>query len=202
MYRLYADELVNNPGIAAQMFEDRAMQFVERLGWTLRLDSQGREMDEYDEINPIYLIVPGTKNSHAGSMRFLPTIGKTMISDHFAYICPELSFKSPFIWECSRFCLGRSSTPVTALRLMTEGALLMRQFGLTGFVAVYDRRMERIYNRIGSSPENLGSARDKQGNEVFIGLWSYSEVALQNLIDRTEEQKKNIAKVDKEALGE
>jgi len=43
------------PREADQMFRLRARQFRDRLGWNVSVRS-GWEMDEYDEMNPLYLV--------------------------------------------------------------------------------------------------------------------------------------------------
>ncbi len=56
---------------------------------------------------------------------------------------------------------------------MLGGGEVMRGFNLTQFVGVFDARMVRIYRRVGSSPEVLGSGgtgRDK----ISVGLWAYN----------------------------
>ena len=72
---LYADELHNFPKLSQTMFEDRADQFKTRLDWDVLVDERGRERDEYDDLNPLYVIWEQPDGSHGGSMRFLPTTG-------------------------------------------------------------------------------------------------------------------------------
>jgi N-acyl-L-homoserine lactone synthetase len=38
---------------------------------------KGQERDRYDDLNPLYVIWQEHDGRHAGSMRFLPTTGRT-----------------------------------------------------------------------------------------------------------------------------
>lgn len=173
---LYADELGRFTGLARGMFRDRADQFAHRLGWKVQVDDTGCERDEYDALNPLYVIWEGADGRHEGSMRFLPTTGRTMINEHFTDILGGGSIVSPQIWECTRFCLARGAESRVAAALMLGGGELMRHFGVQHFAGVFDARMVRIYRMIGSSPEVLGSVgagRDR----ISVGLWDFTDAA-------------------------
>ncbi len=38
------------------MFKDRADQLKTRLNWNVKVDYAGHERDEYDDLNPMYVI--------------------------------------------------------------------------------------------------------------------------------------------------
>lgn len=173
---LYADQLSKFPLLARTMFEDRADQFKTRLGWEVTVTADGQERDEYDDFNPLYVIWERPDATHGGSMRFLPTTGRTMVNDHFLDLTDGVAFQSPFIWECTRFCLSRDTESGTAAALMLAGGEIMQGFGVRHFVGVFDARMVRIYNRIGAAPEVLGTKGDGR-QAVSVGLWEFSEAA-------------------------
>lgn len=173
---VYADELHNFPKLADSMFRDRADQFKTRLGWEVSIDEEGYERDQYDALNPLYVIWEMPDGTHGGSMRFLPTTGRTMINEHFTEVMGGGTVTSPLIWECTRYCLSRGAPAHVAAALMLGGGEIMRGFGIKHFVGVFDERMVRIYRMIGSSPEVLGSegaGRDR----ISVGLWDFSEDA-------------------------
>lgn len=168
---IYGSELDDYPVLADTMFRDRAWQFRDRLGWDVGVDAQGYERDEYDAHDPLYVIWERADGRHGGSMRFLPTTGTTMVNDHFSNLIDH-PIRSPLIWECTRFCLSPGADGRIAAALMLGGGEVMRGFGITQFVGVFDARMVRIYRMIGSSPDVLGSSgtgRDK----ISVGLWKY-----------------------------
>jgi len=173
---LYGDQLPGHTVLARTMFEDRADQFKTRLGWEVTVNSEGQERDGYDELNPLYVIWQRPDGTHGGSMRFLPTTGRTMVNEHFLTLTHGVPFQSPFIWECTRFCLARNTDPGTAAALMLAGGEIMQGFGIRHFVGVFDARMVRIYNRIGAAPEVLGT-QGAGRQAISVGLWEFSEAA-------------------------
>lgn len=173
---LYADQLSKFPLLQRTMFEDRADQFKTRLEWDVSVNSDGQERDEYDDLNPLYVIWEKADGTHGGSMRFLPTTGRTMVNDHFLNLTDGVAFQSPLIWECTRFCLSRDTDPGTAAALMLAGGEVMQNFGVRHFVGVFDARMVRIYNRIGAAPEVLGTQGTGR-QAISVGLWEFTEAA-------------------------
>ncbi len=171
---LYADELENYPRLKASMFRDRAIQFRDRLGWAVTVNADGEERDQYDDLNPLYVIWERADGTHGGSMRFLPTTGRTMVNEHFSELLGGGTIESPEIWECTRFCLAPGAEPRVSAALMLAGGEIMTGFGIRHFVGVFDARMVRIYRLIGAAPEVLGT--EGSGKEaVSVGLWHFSE---------------------------
>ncbi|RYG92765.1 autoinducer synthase [Loktanella sp. IMCC34160] len=179
---IYGTDLGNYPRLAATMFRDRATQFQDRLGWDVSVDDQGFERDEYDALNPLYAIWEKADGTHGGSMRFLPTTGRTMARDHFGHL-GGAEIASPHVWECTRFCLSPEADGKVAAALMLGGGELMRAFAVDHFLGIFDARMVRIYRMIGASPEVLGSEGTGMGR-ISIGLWSYSPEARARVIRR------------------
>ncbi|MDA7426377.1 acyl-homoserine-lactone synthase [Thalassococcus lentus] len=173
---IYGKELHKFPDLSRSMFEDRADQFHTRLGWQVDLDEQGREVDAYDALNPLYVIWEQPDGRHGGSMRLLPTTGRTMVNDHFLHLTEGVRIQSPLIWECTRFCLARGVAPGVAAALMLAGGEVMRHFGIEHFVGVFDARMVRIYRRIGASPDVVG-AQGMGREKISVGLWGFSPQA-------------------------
>ncbi|WP_299674088.1 acyl-homoserine-lactone synthase [uncultured Roseobacter sp.] len=173
---IYADQLSRHPKLAASMFRDRADQFKTRLGWDVNVDATGAERDEYDHMNPLYVIWELPDGTHGGSMRFLPTTERTMVNDHFTDLMGGGTITSPLIWECTRFCLNRDALSRVAAALMLGGGEIMNGFGVKHFVGVFDARMVRIYRMIGSSPEVLGS-QGKGRDKISVGLWEFAPEA-------------------------
>lgn len=177
---LYGDELNIAPLLKHTMFLDRADQFKTRLGWDVALEDNGYERDQYDPLNPLYVIYQKPDGTHGGSMRLLPSTGRTMVNEHFSDILGGGEVRSPFIWECTRFCLAREAEPRTAAALMLAGGEIMANFGVKHFAGVFDARMIRIYRMIGSSPEILGSTGEGR-EKISVGLWSFTNEARQRV---------------------
>ena len=173
---LYADELKTTPLLKETMFLDCVDQFKTRLGWDVTLEDNGYERDEYDSHNPLYVIYQKADGTQGGSMRLLPSTGRTMVNEHFSEILGSGDVRSPFIWEFTRFCLARNTEPRAAAALMLAGGEVMENFGVKHFVGVFDARMVRIYRMIGASPEVLGSTGDGR-EKISVGLWSFTDEA-------------------------
>ncbi|EBA08099.1 acyl-homoserine-lactone synthase [Sagittula stellata] len=177
---IYGNDLHKFPKLARTMFLDRADQFKTRLGWAVDVDERGFERDAYDDENPLYVIWENKDGSHGGSMRLLPTVGGTMVNDHFIHLTDGVRIESPLIWECTRFCLSKAAGPGVAAALMLAGGEVMQEFGIQHYVGVFDARMVRIYNRIGSSPDILGQEGEGRAM-IAVGLWEFTPEAQANV---------------------
>ncbi|MFA3917133.1 acyl-homoserine-lactone synthase [Ruegeria hyattellae] len=180
---LYADQLHQHSDLARSMFQDRADQFKTRLGWDVTVDENGEERDQYDALNPLYVIWENADGGHGGSMRFLPTTGPVMVNDVFGHLTGGVPICSPLIWECTRFCLSRDADSRVAAALMLGGGEIMTGFGVRHFAGVFDARMVRIYKAIGSSPEILGSEGEGR-DRISVGLWEFTEEARNKVATR------------------
>jgi N-acyl-L-homoserine lactone synthetase len=170
---IYADQLSQRPRLAESMFRDRAAQFKHRLDWDVTVDETGRELDEYDRLNPLYIVWETAEGRHGGSVRILPTTGRTMTSEHFLHLTGGVRIASPLIWECTRFCLAPDSGPGVAAALLVAGIELGLRFGPEQAIGVIYSKTLPLYHRIGSMPDVIGSAGEGR-DRISIGLWPIS----------------------------
>nr|WP_319249171.1 acyl-homoserine-lactone synthase [uncultured Celeribacter sp.] len=183
LHYIYGNDLHLFPRLRDTMFRDRADQFKNRLGWDVHVNEKGEERDEYDDINPLYVIWEKEGGTHGGSMRFLPTVGDTMVNDHFSFLTDGVRIESPFIWECTRFCLTPGADRRVTAALTLGAGEIMDEFNLKHFVGVFDPRMERIYSLMGLVPEVLG--RVGEGREAIgVGLWEMHEEVFAPTLER------------------
>lgn len=178
-----AHELDRHPSLRDTMFRDRADQFHTRLGWQVQIDASGEERDQYDRLDPLYVVWQNPDGSHGGSMRFLPTEGRTMLNEHFIELLDGRELCNPLIWECTRFCLARNAAPQVSAALMLGGAEVGLGHGLSFSVGVFDARMVRIYSRLGWTPMVLGTSGSGR-DAISAGLWNFSEAVAGRLADR------------------
>ena len=171
---IFANKLDRYPRLRNTMFRDRADQFKARLGWDVSVTRSGEERDEYDALNPLYVIWQGPDGRHGGSMRLLPTTGRVMVNEHFGHLTGAKKIADPSIWECTRFCLARGAAPNVAGALMLAGGEVMRGFGIKQYVCMFDARMVRIYRMIGASPTIVGSTGEGR-DQISVGLWGFSD---------------------------
>lgn len=176
---LSARDLAQYPKLADTMFRDRARQFSFRLNWDVRVDENGWERDQYDALDPLYVIWQLPNGAHGGSMRFLPTLGRTMVNEHFATVSGR-TICDAGIWESTRFCLSPTAGRAASAALMLGGAQLGLGKGLSHAVGVFDTRMVRVYRQLGWSPEVLGT--QGQGRDaISVGLWRFEAQVLRRL---------------------
>ncbi len=180
---LYGKDLVRHPRLLDSMFRHRAEQFARRLKWDVTVDSRGYERDAYDALNPLYVIWQLPDGSHGGSMRFLPTLGPTMVADHFGHLSGGVRIESPLIWECTRFCLAPGSDRRVAAALVLGAGEIMENFHLSHFVGVFDHRMERIYRIHGVVPDVIGTQGSGAGM-IGVGLWEMKPEAWPRVLAR------------------
>jgi acyl homoserine lactone synthase len=174
---VHAADLYRRPILAASMFRDRAGQFHDRLGWdAVHIDDLGLEFDEYDELNPVYVIAEDAKGEHCASARLLPMSGRTMLSEHFSDLTGGVNLESPLIWEVTRCCVSpRLQKGDPLLRrgpaaLFWAGCDLALRSGVEFFVAIYFSQMQRVWKAGGFAPEVIGGPKTAEG-EILCGLW-------------------------------
>jgi N-acyl-L-homoserine lactone synthetase len=105
------------------------------------------------------------------------------VNEHFLNLTNGVAIRSPFIWECTRFCLAPDAESRIASALMLAGGELMRAFDLSHFVGVFDAHMTRVYRIIGALPEVLGTSGHGRG-AISVGLWSYDASVRDALLAR------------------
>lgn len=179
-YDEFADEL-------AEMHRLRCRVFHDRLGWDVQT-RDGLEIDEYDALHPIYLLVRGNSGAVSGCVRLLPTIGPTMLRDTF----PSLLHGQPMraslaVWESSRFALDISDTPAKGGMAIETYELFagLVEFGLARqlrqIVTVTDTRIERILRRASWPLDRIGPALPIGATQAVAGFLEVSRAALNRL---------------------
>jgi acyl homoserine lactone synthase len=171
---VYADQLSQYPVLADSMFRDRAAQFKHRLYWDVTVNENGWEVDEYDCLNPLYIIWEDMDGRHGGSVRIMPTTGRIMTNEHFLDLTGGVRIASPLIWECTRFCLAPDTSAGVAAGLLAAGVELGLRFGLEQALGVIYSKTVPLYRRIGSEPDVIGS-RGEGRDRISVGLWEISE---------------------------
>lgn len=192
----YASQIEDHADLAAHMFRDRTAQFRDRMKWDVTVDDMGWETDQYDRLDPIYVVVRDRHGGHAGSMRFLPTTGRTMLAEIFPHLTGGRVFRDPAIWECTRFCLSPGADAGVAQMLLLACAEVGLGIGVRKSVSVFDTPMIRLYRRLGWTPEILGRA-----DGIAAGLWTVSKEVQDHLRAETGIASRVLQDVFDEARG-
>lgn len=182
------------PMVLDQMFRLRARVFAGRLGWDVTIND-GREEDQFDALDPAYVIGLDETGNVVACVRALQTTGPHMLSDVFhAILDGEPPLRSATLWESTRFCVdterlgrGRTRGSVTyaTSELMLGAVEYAMRSGISDVVTVIDPVMDRVLKRSGNAPY------DYVGKTVNMGKVS----ALAGLLDCTEERAARIREV-------
>ena len=133
---VYGENLSDFPELGDQMLRDRGSQFIDQLGWELTTDEKGRELDEYDGFNPLYLILTDGAGDHVASTRLMPTTGPNMAADHFAHLTDGVAISSATIWETTRFFVAQKAHRRAAPALMWAGCEIALRAGVEFYLGV------------------------------------------------------------------
>ena len=160
-------------GILTAMHCVRSNVFHARLGWNVEI-VDGQEHDQYDALDPTYIVVLSNGSQVVGCARLLATTGPTMLSNTF----PELLSKGAYkphagMVESSRFCVDTTNKEGRGQRLLHEATLSLFAgivewcllHGFTEIATATDVRFERILRRAGWPMLRLGVPR--QINETL-----------------------------------
>lgn len=182
------------PREADAMYRLRARQFRDRLKWQVNV-VDGWEIDEYDEMNPLYLVSIDERGAIRGSLRFLPTTGPHMMQGGLGtYFESAFEAQSPLIWECSRFSIepmthhGRisgSALRETTFELMHGGCEVAMKAGISQILGVFDPFMLRVYRRTGWGPEIVATSQKADPGPIYLGIWDVSEASLLSIRERS-----------------
>jgi acyl homoserine lactone synthase len=175
------------------MFRNRALTFSERLGWEVKV-KDGRERDEFDDENPLYLIsVDPYTGQYWGSLRLLPTTGPNMLRDVFPFLLGRGEFiESATIWETSRICAvaadgqperGKNGVSLALGELLAGIGEVAIIAGLTQIVAVFDARIYRVLRTAGCNPQIIGKPCRIGDTMTYAGLFDTGEGPLQSIRD-------------------
>lgn len=180
--------------LMSKMFVARAKLFIDRLGWDLTTDEQGREIDQYDAFNPLYVVATNERGDHIGSLRIMPTTGRHMTAEHFAHLSDVGEIRSPLIWEVTRYCVessekhGASNIRKASIELFLALNELGVYAGINQVIATFDPRMLPIYKRTGWAPEVIGGQGSGRG-AIYLGLWDVNKASVAGLRARLGREK-------------
>ncbi len=178
-----------------QMFRLRARSFLERRGWRVEVDREGREIDAFDrKHNPLYVCLLSDDGKQLlASLRLLPTMGPHMLADVFPEVMGEAGIvRNPLVWESSRFCVDTDAAHTfgkDGIHALTRGILAglcktAKDAGMQNIISVYDVYVERILKRAGCTVERIGPVvRYDNGLRTVGGLFEVSDKVLQDLCE-------------------
>jgi acyl homoserine lactone synthase len=143
------------------MFALRARVFGQRLGWDVNI-TDGKEIDQFDGLDPAYVIGLNDDGHVVSCVRALQTTGPHMLSDVFHDILDgEPPLRSATLWESTRFCVdteildrgnSRNSVSYATCELMAASLEYAKNSGISDIVTVIDPVMNRVLKRSDCAP--------------------------------------------------
>ena len=99
-------ESIGGSYMAAQYYRLRKQVFHDVLRWDVVVKN-GWEIDDYDALNPIYLVwCSDDFQPLFGGVRLMPTDGPTLLRDVFFETCPpDLMPCNGSVFEATRMCV-------------------------------------------------------------------------------------------------
>jgi len=88
------------------MFEARKRVFIDLLKWDIPALADRFELDHFDDVDAIYLIVTDTEGEHLASARLLLTTRPALLDSLFPGLVGGDVPQGPDILEITRFCLS------------------------------------------------------------------------------------------------
>lgn len=162
------------------IFSLRHTIFCERLGWDVN-SNQGRERDDYDDLDPTYLVTRDRFARVQGCMRILPTKGRYMLRDTFGVLLRgESAPQSDDVWEISRFAIAPASKadrrqayvhPAT-LEMFERAFWHARNNDVGHYVVATSVALERMLRRIGMPIRRFGDGKAVRiGQTLSVACW-------------------------------
>jgi acyl homoserine lactone synthase len=165
----------------------RAKVFSGRLGWEVPVLA-GMEIDGYDALEPLYMMMREPGGSLRGCWRLLPTEGPYMLKDSFAQLLHgQQAPRDARIWELSRFAIetgGCGSFGFSDVTMESIEAIIRygHALALERYVTVTTTAIERMLRRAGVVTSRLGDPL-KIGVETAVALYVDIEPTCAALFD-------------------
>ncbi len=161
--------------ILLDMFAFRHKVFYRQLGWEVHTRYQ-LEFDEFDDMDPVYMVAEDEAGGIEGCWRLLPTTGPTMLRDTFPQLLKGESMPcDSHVWELSRFAVA-SHEDVRAQQAPLNGVTLdmirkVYDFALDHdiheYVTVTSVALERLLKRTGLPIRRFGGGKAQKVGKVL-----------------------------------
>lgn len=183
------DRYVDHSDLLTQMHRLRAAVFGERLEWDVSIADAG-ERDEYDDLDPTYILAVTDGQKVVGCARLLPALGPTMLEQTFPQLLESGSLNaSAQMIESSRFCVdtslpaGRRGGQLHLATLTMFAGIIEWSManGYDEIVTATDLRFERILNRAGWPMKRLGDPVAIGNTVAVAGSLSANETSYERV---------------------
>lgn len=172
-----------------QYFRLRKKIFCDKLKW-VEAELGDREIDQFDKMFNVYILhIDKELGLVSGGVRLMPTLGPTLMHSVWKDLLPdEDDFRSPNIWEATRFCVDEeiSSRKANLLNRATLSlSMAVADFGhangISNVIAVCESYFFNMAGAYGPKAEIISSKKDENGLDISCGMWSTS--GIQSMLD-------------------
>lgn len=156
------------------MFRFRHTIFHDRLQWDVN-SLHGMEYDEFDTLNPYYMIGTNPQHQVEACWRMLPTTGPYMLKDTFPQLlCNDRPPQQNDIWELSRFAVAPVSNRSSSQAILNDLTFSMlqlsytfaRQNNISKYITVTSVALERVLLRAGFPLQRIGDAQSQKIGKI------------------------------------
>lgn len=163
-----------------QYFRLRKRIFCDQLKWVTPV-TPDMEYDDFDFMYNIYILhIDDHTGEVTGGVRLMPTTGPTLMHTVWADMLPDRDdFRSPAIWEATRFCADASASSRKsnlANRITLALTLAVIDFaqanGISHIIAVCESKFFDMTNAYCGEADVISRRIDEHGTDICCGLWS------------------------------
>jgi N-acyl-L-homoserine lactone synthetase len=174
--------------VRVSMYTHRALQFVGRHHWPLRLAAGGLEIDEFDDDLTTYCIVE-EDGWHLASLRLRPACGGSMVERHFPAFRERAEGRLTDGVEVTRFCAAPDLSSDRRLTAVSDLLLGLcrhcQRSGIPGLFGVVFPTAARVIRQAGWPGQVLGESMDHRGTLQMME-WIADEQVAWNIQERRE----------------
>lgn len=149
--------------------------FYNRLHWDVSTTGQ-EEVDEYDELDPVFIAALDNLNKVRACCRIMPTTGSYMLRDIFPSLLGSTAAPdAENIWEISRFAVDKTPTAGVGFSMIPSKMIahLVRHASLSKiehYVFATTVGFERLLKCMNVNCERVSTSR-QIGKERCVALW-------------------------------
>ncbi len=174
-----------------QYLQLRKRIFCDRYEW-VQAHSDGTESDELDDTYGVVILYldPGTEKV-IGGVRLVPTTGPTLVHSVWSEMLPHPEdFRSPHIWEATRFCVDETSNIwrkrnfVNRVTLALSVAIIdfSHANDISHIIGVCEKKFFDMSSSYGAEAEILSIRIDQSGTQICCGVWPSGEAIRNTLL--------------------
>lgn len=162
------------------MFQLRHEVFKGRLNWDVT-STEGKEKDEFDDLNPVYMMSCNLRQQLEGCWRILPTTGPYMLKDVFPQLLRgEAIPEDPHIWELSRLAVQprishdriKANLNEVTFEMFREVYDFAMENNIERYVVVTSAAIERMLRLVGIPTKRFGDGKlTRIGKVMSVCVW-------------------------------